>query len=534
MCYIYDMKQNHFGLPPLLIGFFLLWVPSLSAQEEEPPVIREEVSVVNVEVPVRVFQDGRQVSGLQRSDFLLSEGGVPQKINGFFVDRRSLVPRSGETSPVGPLRHFSVIFRLTQIGEGVKDGIRSLARNVLRKGDQIDVWINDRALLSHVFTAAGDFEKWIMDGLGPFVLEARNEQDSMVRKIETSIQQYRFRKMQGEVTAAETLLFLEEYLKSFRHYKQQYIVPDLAMYYRYAARLQRIRRSKWVLSFYQYHLFPKLKISGPLLQEIEMLARALNVGRSEDAAYARMINALLQQMHTEFNVADSLPSEAIAKIFYKVNASFHAVFMPTFQDTLLEDIELKAINSDLENSMRQLIKLTGGSLQNTSNIANALENISSSEDILYLLTYAPANPEDRGKISVSLPGHPYSVRYDDQMRADYLKDFIAREEKREQGLIIDNLRLENQAILFTIKGFLANESRSGTPGGTVRVRLRISDCGLNILLEQEASMKTVKKEVSISIPLRISLPECSNIVVEAEDLLSGTTTQSWIKTEASR
>jgi len=515
----------------LLLLTLVLSLPLL-AQEDDPPVIKEAVSIVNVEVPVRVFDGDRPVPDLKKEDFLLTEGDEVQKINGFFIDQRLLntgsEPKAGESAL--PPRHFTLIMRLTQMNDNLKTGMSTFARSVLHPGDRVEIWINDRALLTHVFRALAEFETWLFTSLKPYVSDAKHELDAIVRKIESRIQQYNVRKMQGDISAPDTLLFLEEYLGSFRQYKQQYLTPDLSMYYRYAARLQRIQNSKWVLSFYQYHLFPKLKIGGPLLRELETMVHVLTMGRSEDAAYARMISSLMQRLYIEFNSSADASSDVIAKIFYKVNASFHAVFIPTFQDTLLENIELKAINSEMENSLQHLIHLTGGSLQNTGNITSAIESIARKEDILYLLTYAPANPEQRGRIEVKLPRHPFTVRYDDQMRQDYLKEFLAREEKREQSLLIENLRLENGSVHFTIKGFLTQELKSDAQKtGSIYVVLRISNCDQVTVLEQKATMKANKKEISISIPISQAIPDCANIVVEVQDLISSSTTSGWIK-----
>ncbi len=55
---------------------------SLSSQEEIKTT--EKVSVVNIEVPVRVFYKGRAVDDLKKSDFKLYEGKERQEIHGFY------------------------------------------------------------------------------------------------------------------------------------------------------------------------------------------------------------------------------------------------------------------------------------------------------------------------------------------------------------------------------------------------------------------------------------------------------------------
>jgi len=63
-------------------ALFLLtsWLAMANQSQALP---REEIDVVNVEVPVRVFLDGLPLADLQKDDFRLFEDNEPQAINGF-------------------------------------------------------------------------------------------------------------------------------------------------------------------------------------------------------------------------------------------------------------------------------------------------------------------------------------------------------------------------------------------------------------------------------------------------------------------
>ena len=62
----------------VLFIIFLISCSLLTGQE----TVQEEVSVVNIEVPVRVYYKGKPVPDLKKSDFLLYENGKLQEING--------------------------------------------------------------------------------------------------------------------------------------------------------------------------------------------------------------------------------------------------------------------------------------------------------------------------------------------------------------------------------------------------------------------------------------------------------------------
>ncbi len=64
------------------------------AKGQEHEKIVEEVEVVNVEVPVRVFSKGKPVAGLEKNDFKLLVNGKEQPINAFFEVRKKIKPAS--------------------------------------------------------------------------------------------------------------------------------------------------------------------------------------------------------------------------------------------------------------------------------------------------------------------------------------------------------------------------------------------------------------------------------------------------------
>ena len=110
------------------------------AQEE---TIKEEVLVVNVEVPVRVFFKGKAVEHLTRDDFLVYEGKKLQKINGFFIKKRKIsgqhaLPKT-ETDPESylPSRYFVLNFSISDYNKELQEGLGYFFDNILRDDDQL-------------------------------------------------------------------------------------------------------------------------------------------------------------------------------------------------------------------------------------------------------------------------------------------------------------------------------------------------------------------------------------------------------------
>ncbi len=69
----------------LLFLFVYTFLLTGFTQEKD---MREDIVVLNVEVPVRVMYKGKLVDNLKKSDFRLFENGKEQEINGFYLVRK--------------------------------------------------------------------------------------------------------------------------------------------------------------------------------------------------------------------------------------------------------------------------------------------------------------------------------------------------------------------------------------------------------------------------------------------------------------
>jgi len=138
------MKKYIFLNLALMLFFALL---PADAQQD---AVKEQVEVVNVEVPVRVFRDGIPVGDLGKDDFFLSEGKQRQTINGFYVRKKKMNVQSLELQPgAAPLkpRYFVLVFRILDYNREMKKGVQYIFDHLLRDGDKLLLLVNDRTLL---------------------------------------------------------------------------------------------------------------------------------------------------------------------------------------------------------------------------------------------------------------------------------------------------------------------------------------------------------------------------------------------------
>ena len=82
------------------------------------PKIQNEALVVSIEVPVRVFKNGKFVDNLSIDDFLVYENGIPQKIKSLYLITKTNISRrelkTGSFNPKVASRHYVLVFEVVE------------------------------------------------------------------------------------------------------------------------------------------------------------------------------------------------------------------------------------------------------------------------------------------------------------------------------------------------------------------------------------------------------------------------------------
>jgi hypothetical protein len=114
-------------------------VPAESQQQTKP--LRYDVRVVNIEVPVRVFNGDTFVDTLTLKDFELSEDGVPQRIEALYLVRNAAIDRKEETNVFSPdtSRYFYLFFICYEYTPKIRDAVNYFIEKVLRPNDRLVV-----------------------------------------------------------------------------------------------------------------------------------------------------------------------------------------------------------------------------------------------------------------------------------------------------------------------------------------------------------------------------------------------------------
>jgi hypothetical protein len=516
----------------LSIGIFL-GIFLLGQQENE--VLKESVRVVNVEVPVRVYFKSQPVDNLTKADFKLFEGGKRQEIHGFILRRKKIKAQglelNAEQVRVPKPRYFTLVFRITHYNDYLKKGLDHIFDTLLQESDQLLVFVNDQSAFFENLADKEMVKSKLDQLLRDVSLEARNKLLLYLKQIEGMVDKYKFDRTTSEKIVSEHWYihdYLRDFLKVWKEYKKKYLIPDINKYYNFARFLINIKLEKWVINFYQFEVFPNIIISSESMRYIRRKIGEWQVSENQEVVTAsRILTRLLAEIEKELSVAKDFPADEVAKIFHNVDATFHSIFMRTTMSILHEDMEYREIASELENSLRAITDRTGGKLVISNKLDLALDKISEVEDVYYVLTYAPKNPDKVGKIKVKLNNRKYKLVYSPNLRTGYLAQFLEEKTIKAKPVKIQNLDFKKGKLKFSISDFFMDKKK----GGALSIRIRINDPQGNSVFDQKKSIMATQKIINISL----NFPGLKNgdydVVVDVNDLYAKTSSTELLKTK---
>ncbi len=510
----------------VLIIFVSLIFEKLDGEQD---IVKEFVKVLNIEVPVRVFFKGKPVDNLEKKDFILYEGKKRQKINGFYIVKKKIktqkVGLESERKESLKSRYFILVFHITDYNRELKRGLNYVLNNILTEKDKVLVFINYKTIFFNSLSDKGKAHSIIENFLKEQSSIARIRLYKYIQKVE---KMYRLRF--DLIRIDKTLRFFQKYLLLWKEYKKKYLILDLDTYYNFARFLEKINLEKWVINFYQVEMFPQFK-SLANMQLDDLISKLQSTGTAEDINNARMLYRYLRKIKREFRAADDFPSDEIGKIFLKANTTFHSIFFRTYREMVSDTpIELERISTDIENSLREITMKTGGELIVSNKINTALNKIEEKEDILYMLNYSPEDPGEKGKIKVKVKNKDYKIYYDDNFRADYLREYLEKKKIKHSFIKIKKLEFKEKTLTMVISDFFMKK-KAGTFRGKMSINIKIKTMGGETLLEKEKKIKASEDTVSISLLLNWLKQGEYNIVVNVKDQLTEKAAIDFLKAE---
>ena len=185
-----------------------------------------------------------------------------------------------------------------------------------------------------------------------------------------------------------------------------------------------------------------------------------------------------------------------------------------------DDFEYGIVGTNTENVLREMSKMSGGTVEVTTDSKQFLDQVSESEDVYIILTYIPeANDGNQPKLFIRVEDPKIKVLYDNQKRPKYFREMV-EEQGQSPQIAIQSLLFERRTLSFDIASF-RRVKRDGKLMGRFDLRIRVYGRKSKLMFDRQ------KKLVCPAdlLPMKIRFDELKtgkyDLVVEVKDLLTG-------------
>jgi hypothetical protein len=362
-----------------------------------PQQLSHDVSVINIEVPVRVFKGGAFIDNLTINDFEVYEDGKLQKVEAVYLIKKSSIERKEEKRKFQPQtsRNFVLLFQITEYLPKIGEAMDYFFKNVILPGDSLTLIT---PLKTYNFKSQSlellSKEKIIEQLKGKLI------KDTKMGNIE-------YRDLLNELNKA-----LKENTENFDYCRQildrlesiRWI--DEKKILEFANFLKAKEGQKNVYLFYQKEVLPQL----PLAKLNEMMS--LN---QDDPQLIQLLSDLFlfYKRDITFNV------DLVKKAFANSSISMHFLFItkaPQIGETDLNPSGLSYVehSEDVYNAFKEMAQATGGIVQTSANPAFSFQKAVDASENYYLLYYSPEDYRRDGKfrkIEVKVKDKNYSISH---------------------------------------------------------------------------------------------------------------------------
>ena len=379
---------------------------AIAAQE-----IRHEASALNVEVPVRVFKGARFVDGLGLEDFELFEDGRPQKIEAFYLVKKTIIERHEESRDFAPrtARHFFLIFELGDADAQILEALEYFVKTALLPGDNLTLVtpMKTYRMKGELFGLVGrdktynqivgllrrDIEIGYsesrgilaeMTDLARVIASDVRARDAVVDTAGTTLldpvaatppveSAFQAASIEVQLMHYSTLL---DRLGNLRVMDQQKLLG-------FAEHLRDLEGQKGVFFFYQREFVPKID---------PRLVDQLSAKYSQRPEITQSLETIfgLEKRDVTINV------DVVTKAYADASAAVHFLHI-TRPAERPAGIRMEEQSEDIFAPFQEMARATGGFAASTANIAAAMRAAVEASENYYLLYYTPAGYKADGR-----------------------------------------------------------------------------------------------------------------------------------------
>lgn len=378
------------------------------------PQVEHDVEVVNIEVPVRVFQDGKFVEGLKIEDFELLENGMSQTIHAVYFTEGGKIKSRDVMEPIVPAlgRHFYFMFQMTEYHPRIPEALDFFFDQIFQPGDNLTVITTlNQYNLSPKALQIKSRDALVDDMQGVIrkdIQIGNSEYNSMLTDLQRIVQVINAASG-GSValtelgaddigTSDETGLRyqLPRYRETLEKIEEIRIL-DEQRFLTFASHLKKQTGQKIVFFFYQREFRPEIQPS--------VLNRLVSLYQDQPDVIAQ-VQDLFQIYNRDINLRTELINQAFADSSILFNLMF---FQKNLQN--ISGVNMREQSEDYFKIFSGIAQSTGGTVDSSQNPAAAFISASERADQCYLLYYSSSGSSGGGfnELEVNIRGRDYQV-----------------------------------------------------------------------------------------------------------------------------
>ena len=395
---------------------------SLFSQE----IFIKQTVVINVEVPVRVFKDGKFVDNISIDDFEIFEEGIPQKIEAVYLIKKKTVEKREEKKRFSPetKRNFILLFEVSEYFAKLGEAVNYFAHNVIMPGDNLIIITPVKAymLKDNTFeiktreeianSLKGILRKDVMSGNSEY-RNTLSDLTSLARSISKRVESESLFPSDPEETEEggieqnwsdphfgmdldEQLIYYGSLLHKLEILRKinQMELSDFARF------LKNQEGQKYVFLFYQREYLPQIE-PRILNQYISLFQQRLDIVTTITGIF-------------DFHKRDvSFDVDRMKQTYSDSSVSIHFMYLTT-PPKIVSGVRMEDHSEDLFAPFKDMAEATGGLADSSSNPVSLFKNALDASENYYLLYYSPKNYTGDGKfknIKVRVKNKDYKVTH---------------------------------------------------------------------------------------------------------------------------
>ncbi|MFC2161717.1 hypothetical protein ACFLRX_08720 [Acidobacteriota bacterium] len=398
----------------IFLCFFCL-IPLYSQEEKQKAV------VINIEVPVRVYDGKEFIDSLSIDDFEIYENGILQNLEALYLFNGSETNRREDISNISrnQNRHFYFLMQIIDYHPKITDAIHYYFENVLTPNDTLTVITHMKTYTLSLQAMELKTKEKLANEMISLIRSDTQQGNSNYKTLINSLRRI-IRALlsacrvtlSNSAQAGELMSYGDEGLNSMG-------VHNLLTQYRrdlnqlddvrildentlkgFAEELKRQGGRKNVFLFYQREYKPEL--------EDRYLNMLMSTYHDDNT-----VQSLIQDVFTTYNRKINLDTEGLKRACADSGALFNFIYSDNLA-AKATGIKMRDQSDDFYFLFSSLALATGGKVATSFDpLLGFLEVLESSEKY-YLLYYSPSNPSEDGmfrSITVKLKNLRYSVSH---------------------------------------------------------------------------------------------------------------------------